>query len=134
MIPDWIAYLALVMIHLGFAALLGAFARQAKPFAERAAVFVAALAFFGSGLSLPLPLAARLAVTLASAGVFAYFGRVAEGAPWHARLAWIYASFAMLLILGWSATQGWFSPLVSLAVAAGWAAILAWRRGFTHSG
>jgi hypothetical protein len=133
MIPESIAYAALVMIHLGFAALLGAFARQAKPLGERVAVFLTALAFFGSGLSLPVPLVAKVTVTLISAVVSTYFGRQVKTSQWQARLAWIYAGFAMLLILGWSAAQGWFSPLVSLAAAAAVAAVLAWKRGLSSA-
>ncbi|MCW5875659.1 MAG: hypothetical protein KIS85_02135 [Anaerolineales bacterium] len=131
---DWIGVATLVVVHLGFAALLGAFARRAADLPGRSAAFLAALAYFGSSLSLPLALWPKAGLSLASAGLFAYFGRQHAPANWQARLAWLYAGFAMLLILGWSAAQGWFSPLASLGAAAGWAGVLAWRRGLSATG
>ncbi|MBX3048855.1 MAG: hypothetical protein KIT46_00970 [Anaerolineales bacterium] len=128
---DWIGIAALVAVHLGFAALLGAFAGRAKDLSSSSASFLAALAYFGSSLSLPLALLPKAGLALASAGLFAYFGRRGIPGAWQARLAWLYAGFSMLLILLWSAAQGWFSPLASLGAAAGWAGVLAWRRGFT---
>ncbi len=126
---NWLATLALVVIQVGFAALLGAFARQAHTLATRAAVFFSAVVFFLSSLSLPLTPLPKAAVLLVSVGLFAFFGRQATSPKWQARLAWLYAGFAMLLILVWSAAQGWLSPLLGLATAAGWAALLAARRG-----
>src|SRR5690606_35279128 len=118
-----------VAVHLGFAALLGAFARKAADLPSRSASFLAALAYFGSSLTLPLTLLPKAGLSLASAGLFAYFGRQQVPGAWQARLAWLYAGFSMLLIVVWSAAQGWFSPLASLGAAAGWAGVLAWRRG-----
>ena len=129
MFSDSIANLALLVIHLGFAALLGAFTRHANSPTNRIAFFAAALAYFGSSLNLPLDPLPKLAVWLASIAIFAFFARALPGAAWQARLAWLYAGFAMLLIMVWSAAQGWVSPVISLGAAAAWAGVMAWRRG-----
>lgn len=126
-----IADLALLAIHLGFAALLGSFARQTRAWPYRLALIASAVTYFFSSLLLPLPLIPRLAVWFASFGLFAFFARQSKVTPWQARLAWLYAGLAMLLIMVWSALQGWVSPALSLGVAAAWAALLAWRRGFS---
>lgn len=126
---DGLAFVTLLVVHLGFAALLGAFARQAKSVPNRAAVLLAAFAYFLSSLALPLDWLPKLVVCILSVGLFAFFVKWNSASIWLARLAWFYAGFAMLLILAWSALQGWISPVLSLGAAAGCAAIMAWRRG-----
>jgi hypothetical protein len=126
---DWLAFVTLLVVHLGFAALLGAFARQAKSVPNRFAVVLAVFAYFLSSLVLPLAWLPKLAVWLLSAGLFVFFAKWNATGIWLARLAWFYAGFAMLLILAWSALQGWISPVLSLGAAAACAAVMAWRRG-----
>lgn len=129
MYSETIALITLLVVHLGFAALLGAFTRQAKTFPNRIAIVAAALVYFVSSFTLPLTLLPKMAVWLISAALFAFFAKQDSAAIWQARLAWLYAGFAMCLILVWSAMQGWSSPVLSLGAAAAWAAVMAWRRG-----
>ena len=130
MFSDWIAILALLVVHLGFAALLGLFARQANSAADRALALVGALAYLGSSLGLPLLWLPRLGIWLASAALFAAFANLPLPRAWQSRLVWFYACLSMLLIVAWSLAQGWPSPAISLGITAGWAGVLAWRRGF----
>lgn len=130
---DWLAFVTLLVVHLGFAALLGAFARQARTLPNRVAIVLAVLAYFLSSFSLPLGWLPKLAVWVVSAGLFAFFAMWNSANIWLARLAWFYAGFAMVLILAWSALQGWVSPALSLGAAAGCAAVMAWRRGLNSA-
>ncbi|MEX2143890.1 MAG: hypothetical protein WD740_04790 [Anaerolineales bacterium] len=129
MFIDWLETLALLIVHLGFAALLGLFARQLKTRADRALAILGGLVYFGSSLGLPLLWSPKLGIWLASAALFAAFAKLTISAGWQARLIWLYAGVSMLLILAWSVTQGWPTPTISLGFAAAWAGLLAWRRG-----
>lgn len=133
MLVNWIGDAALLTVHLGFAALLGVFARQAQSSTEKVLVTLGALVYFGSSLWLPLSLVPGIVAWFTSAVLFAYFARRTFQASWTTRLTWLYARFAMLLILVWSAAQGWLSPTLALGAAAAWAGVLAWRRGFSLS-
>lgn len=126
---DWLAFITLLVVQLGFAALLGAFARQAKSAPNRVGVMLAACAYFLSSLVLPVSWLPKVILWLVSAGLFTFFVSWNSTVSWLARLAWFYTGFAMLLILTWSAQPGWVSPVHGLGAAAGCAAILAWRRG-----
>ena len=126
---DLIGILALLFVHLGFSALLGLFARQAKTASDWAMVLLAGLVYLGSSQGFPFGGLPRLGLLLASATLVAYVAKVPVPSAGSGRLAWSYAGFAMLLISIWSAAQGWFSPALALGAAAAWAGILAWRRG-----
>lgn len=123
----------MLTVHLGLAALLGAFTRQAETPVERALLALGALLYFGSSLWLPLSSLPKVAGWLAAAALFTYFAKrpLPEALP--ARLAWLYASIAMLLILMWSATQSLLFPAITLGGTAAWASVLAWRRGLGFS-
>jgi hypothetical protein len=127
---DWISLPALLAVQIGFAALLGAVLRNAHTVAQRVAALVAGLLFVVAGLVLPLGLAYKAGLWMFSAIAFAAFALRPFAFKWPRRFGWLYAGFAMLLILAWSAAQGSPLPLLLLGVAAGLAAALAWRRGW----
>lgn len=133
MLVELIGVAALLAVHLGFVALFGVFARQAQTSTEKVLVTLGTLVYFGSSLWLPLSLVPRIVAWFVSAVLFAYFARRTFQASWTTRLAWLYARFAMLLILIWSAAQGWLSPTLALGAAAAWAFVLARRRGLSLS-
>lgn len=129
MLNNWIGIFALLAVHLGFAALLGAFARQARTYADKALTALGVLLYLGSSLWLPLSWLTKAVTWLASVVLFTYFVKRPLLASWPTRWVWSYAGIAMLLILIWSAAQSQLSPAIALSAAAAWAGILAWRRG-----
>ena len=134
MFSQSIADLALILLQLGFAAVLGSFAHKANTWLHRVLCAVALLAFLAASLVMPLgwPINVISGVASVLALTIAFLQPARAG--WHPRAAWWYAGFAMLTIVSWSALQGWFSPVILLGVAAAWAGVLSWRRGFSADG
>jgi hypothetical protein len=122
------ADIALILVQLGFAALLGFVARNSATWLHRVAFVLAALAYVASSLAIPLDWPINVAAGIASVAVFAVTAWRAKAGSFHPRVAWWYAGIAMLAIVSWSATQGWLSPVALLGIAAGCAAVLSWRR------
>jgi hypothetical protein len=130
----WVGILALLLVHFGFAALLGGLIRQVKTPGGRVVATLGTLGYLGSGLTAPLDELPKLGFLLASLAVFVYQANGSISTVLPTRQLWLYAGMAMLLILMWTSTQGWDSPSVMLGAAAAWAGILAWRRGLGLSG
>ncbi len=134
LISQSIADLALILVQLGFAALLGFSARYTNTWLQKIAFALAVLAYIASSLAVPLDWPINAISGVASVLVFLLAAWQASLSASRPRATWWYAAFAMLVIVSWSATQGWFLPVVLLGVAAACAAVLSWRRGFSAAG
>lgn len=133
MLSDSISLLALLVVHFGFAALLGALVNRVRSLAETCLLVFLALLYLAATFTLPLPLWANALVLLAVVFLAALSASRVQRPLFQPRIGLFYAGFAMLLILLWSAVQGWQYPLLTLGAAAGIAATLAWRRGLQIS-
>jgi hypothetical protein len=131
---NWISFSALLVVQFGFAALLGAMVSQTRRPFERALLAASGLLYVGASLALPLSLAFRLVVWVASALLFAGFLNTSLTLRANPRLGWLYLTFAMALILAWSATQSPQIPLLALGATAALAAAVAWRRSLSIAG
>lgn len=129
MFSDTISLLALLIIHFGFAGLLGRAASRVQTLVEGAFLAFFSILYLAAAFALPMPVWANGLVLLASF-IVATLSASRSSRPLHQPgLSWSYASFAMFLILLWSAAQGWQYPLLALGASAGLAALLALRRG-----
>lgn len=132
MFSESISLLALLSVHLGFAALLGALVKRVQTLIEGVILSFLSLIYLVATFTLPLPVWANALVILASLFLAALAASRIPRSLFQPRVAWFYAGFAMLLILLWTTAQGWQYPLITLGALAGLAATLAWRRtGFT---
>jgi hypothetical protein len=128
----WISLAALMLVHLGFAALLGSLifrlrAHAAEP-TDLFLILFGGVVFVGASLALPFGLGTRLLFWVASLCTLGIFSFQLETMPSHPALSWYYAAGAAGLILAWSLSQGWPLPTLSLGLSAALAAGLAWRR------
>jgi hypothetical protein len=130
---SWISLPALLAVHLGFAALLGAVsgtARQTRwQFPTYCAVGLGSLLFLGANLALPLPMWANSLVWMTSAGAFGLGFESAELLRGRVEFGWYYAGTAMILILIWGMAQGFSPPTLVIGLAAALAAGISLRRG-----
>jgi hypothetical protein len=133
MFSESISLLALLSVHFGFAALLGALVKRVQNLVEAGILSFLALIYIVATFTLPLQAWANSVVLLASLFVAALSAARIPRPLFQPRIGLFYASFAMLLILLWSAVQGWQYPLITLGAAAGLAATLALRRGLNTS-
>ncbi len=134
MFIESISLLALLTVHFGFAALLGALVSRVQTWIEGTVLAFLTLIYLAATFTLPLPAWANFVVMLSSFFVAALAASRIPRPVFQPRIGLFYAGFAMLLILLWSAVQGWQYPLITLGAAAGLAATLAWRRGIGISG
>ncbi|MEX1071719.1 MAG: hypothetical protein WEC37_03745 [Anaerolineales bacterium] len=133
MFSETISLVALLAVHFGFAALLGALMSRAVSLFHGSTLGVASFLYMTATFTLPLALWTKIIVLLISALLFALSAARTPKFLFHPRIGWLYAGLAMSLIFAWTATQGWQTPLLSLGAAAGLAATLAWRRGLGNS-
>lgn len=129
MFSQSISLLALLVVHFGFAALLGALVRRVQSVSEGLVLTFLSLLYIAATFTLPLPVWANVIVVLGSLFLAALATSRIPKSLFQPRVGWFYAGAAMALILLWSAVQGWQYPLLTLGAAAGLAATLAWRRG-----
>jgi hypothetical protein len=129
MFSDSISLLTLLVIHFGFAGLLGAMAGRIRTVLESGVLAFLALVYLVATFTLPLPTWANVLVLMASLFLAALSASRFPRQLFQPRVGWLYAGFAMLLVLLWSTVQGWQYPVLTLGAAAGLAATLAWRRG-----
>ncbi|HLD94839.1 MAG TPA: hypothetical protein VI703_11615 [Anaerolineales bacterium] len=129
MFSDTISLLALLIVHFGFAGLLGRAASRVQTLVEGAFLVFFSILYLTATFALPMPVWVNGLVLLASFIVATLSASRASRNQLRPGLSWSYASFAMLLILLWSAVQGWQAPLLALGASAGLAALLALRRG-----
>jgi hypothetical protein len=136
---ETLSLIALLAVHFGFAALLGALMSRAVSYRDRLGLFqgsvlgVASFLYMTATFTLPLELWTKVIVLLISALLFGLSAAQTPRFLFHPRIGLLYAGLAMTLILAWTATQGWQIPLLSLGAAAALAATLAWRRGLGNS-
>jgi hypothetical protein len=133
MFSESISLLALLSVHFGFAALLGALMKRVQTLVEAGILCLLALIYIVATFTLPLPVWANSVVLVASLFVAALSATRIPRPLFQPRIGLFYAGFTMLLILLWSAVQGWQYPLITLGAAAGLAATLALRRGLSIS-
>jgi hypothetical protein len=133
MFSQSIADLALILLQLGFAAVLGSFARKTNTWPHRAVFALALLIYIAASFVMPLAWPINVLSGVASVLAFAIAFLVPANAGWQPKAAWWYSGFAMLAIVSWCAVQGWFSPVILLGVTAALAAVLSWRRGFLEA-
>jgi len=133
MFSESISLLALLSVHFGFAALLGALMKRVQTLVEAGILSLLALIYIVATFTLPLPVWANSVVLVASLFVAALSATRIPRPLFQPRIGLFYAGFTMLLILLWSAVQGWQYPLITLGAAAGLAATLALRRGLSIS-
>lgn len=129
MFSQSISLLALLVIHFGFAALLGALVRRVQSIPEGVVLTFLSFLYLAATFTLPLPVWANGIVVLSSIFLATLAASRIPKPLFQPRVGWFYAGIAMSLILLWSAVQGWQYPLLTLGAAAGLAATLAWRRG-----
>lgn len=129
MFSDSISLLTLLVVHFGFAGLLGALLIRVRTLAEGSILAFLAVLYLAATFTLPMPAWANILVLLVSLFLAALSASRIPRKLFQPRIGWLYAGFAMLLILLWSTVQGWQYPLLSMGAAAGLAATLAWRRG-----
>jgi hypothetical protein len=144
MFSQSIADLALILLQLGFAAVLASFAHKANSWLHRVLFALALLIYIAASFVMPLAWPVNVISGVASVLAFTFAFLQPAKAGWHPKAnlpkanlpkaAWWYAGFAMLTIVSWSAAQGWFSPVIFLGVTAALAAGLSWRRGFSADG
>lgn len=129
MVSDLFSFSGLLAIQFGFAAFLGGLSGYARQTLDRALV-IASLVFY-AGASWALPLATSIKVVVCLMSVLLFWGFRTNDVLLRAqpKVAWVYASLAMLLIFVWALAQ-FEAPLVALAASAGLAAALAWRRSY----
>jgi hypothetical protein len=128
MFSDLFSFSGLLAIQFGYAAFLGALASYARQSLDRALMAASILFYAGASLALPMATSYKVVIWIVSALLFWGFrssNLVVRNQP---RLGWLYAAFAMVLIIAWSITQPAQPPFVILAASAGLAAALAWRR------
>ena len=133
MFSESISLLALLVVHFGFAALLGALVKRVHSLVEGSVLTFLALLYVAATFTLPMPAWANILVLLAGFFLAALSASRIPRPLFQPQVGWFYAGFAMLLILLWSAAQAWQYPLLTLGAAAGLAATLAWRRGLRVS-
>ncbi|MEX2161996.1 MAG: hypothetical protein WD751_08790 [Anaerolineales bacterium] len=133
MISDWMAFAALLAVHIGCAAILGNSLRVAPARAQRMAALAAFAAVLALALSLPLASLAKLGLVAAALAAFAGFA-FAGFSYLLPRPAWFYAAGTMLLIFAWSLTLGWFNPALGIGLASVGAGLMAFRRAVTTAG
>ncbi len=131
MLLNWVSFSALLAIQFGFAALLGALVGQSRAILDRVPLAASALLYIGASVALPMDFVLKLFVWLVSALLFIGFLNIPVTFRSRPRFAWLYAVFAMVLVITWSAGQLVQPPLVALGAAAALAAGLAWRRSNT---
>lgn len=134
MFSESIALLALLVVHFGFAALLGALVSRVRTLAEGGFLAFLALLYLVATFTLPLPVWGNVLVLLGGFFLAALSASRFPRPLFQPRVGWFYTGFAMLLIFLWSAAQGWQYPLLTLGAAAGLAATMSWRRGLRISG
>lgn len=120
-------------MHFGFAALLGALMTRALTLAHGSILGVASFLYMLASLTLPLAVWTKIIVLAVSLFLFTLSAARTPKFLFQPEIGWLYAAFAMGLVLLWTATQGWQIPLLSLGAAAGLAATLAWRRGLRET-
>lgn len=130
---ETLSLVALLAVHFGFAALLGALMSRAVNLFHGSVLGVASFLYMTATFTLPFELWTRVIVLLISALLFGLSAAQTPRFLFHPRIGWLYAGLAMTLIFAWTATQGWQTPLLSLGAAAALAATLAWRRGMGNS-
>lgn len=133
MVSDLFAFSGLLAIQFGFAAFLGGLAGYARQAIDRALVIASILFYAGASFALPMAPTYKVVIWLVSALLFWGFRNSNMGFRVQTRAAWLYAAFAMLLIIAWSLAQPAQPPFAALAAAAGLAAALAWRRSLVLS-
>lgn len=128
----WISLAALMLVHLGFAALLGSLIYRLRSHAAEPTdlflILFGGVVFIGASLALPFGIGTRLLFWIASLCTLGIFSFQLEAMPSNPALSWYYAAGASALILAWSLGQGWPLPTVGLGLGAALAAGLAWRR------
>lgn len=129
MFSESISLLALLVVHFGFAALLGALVNRVQWLAEGAVLAFLSLLYLMATFTLPLPLWADFLVLLGSFFLAALSASRIPRPLFQPRVGWFYAGLAMLLILFWSAAQGWQYPLLTLGAGAGLIGTFARGRG-----
>lgn len=133
MFSDLFTFSGLLAIQFGFAAFLGGLASYARQTIDRALVVASILFYAGASVALPMALQYRVVIWLVSALLFWGFRSSNIVFRTQPRTAWLYAAFAMAIIIAWSLAQPAQPPFVALAAAAGLAAALAWRRSLVNS-
>lgn len=133
MATDLIALTALLVMYFGFAALLGALMTRALTLAHGAILGIASFLYLLATVTLPMALTTKIIVLAVSLVLFALAAARTPRFLFQPEIGWLYAAFAMGLVLLWTVTQGWQVPLLSLGAAAALAAILAWRRGLRET-
>jgi len=131
MFSESISLLALLSVHFGFAALLGALVKRVQTLAEGGILAFLSLIYLMATFTLPLPMWGNTLVLLVSLLLAGLSASRIPRSLFRPRVGWFYVGFAMLLILLWSAVQGWQYPVITLGAVAGLAATLAWKRGLS---
>ena len=129
MFSSSISLLTLLVIHFGFAALLGALLNRVKTVTDGFLFTFLAILYLFATFTLPLPWWGNVLVLLGSFFLASLSAARIPRSIFRPRNGWLYAGLAMLLVLTWSSAQGWQYPMITLGAAAGLAALLALRRG-----
>ena len=125
MFPEFITLLALLVVHLGFAGLLGGLVNHVHTPAEGAELTFLALLYLAATFTLPMPAWANVLVLLAAIFLAALAVTRSKKPLFEQPISWSYIAFTMLLIALWCTAQGWHYPLLALGATAGVAAVLA---------